>query len=428
MAEPIGSRRDAASALFNLSGYRVIAVGEEPIIGRWVDIEVSGRPFCPACGAAGSKVHSSRSQRVRDIPVAGEVTVIWRKRRWFCVTATCPKRTFSESTEQVPPYARSTMRLREALVTAVTGAGRAAREVAASFSVSWWLVQATLTAAAALIDDVDTLVVRGVGIDEHRFRRVRYFRLPTGKWRRHEPWMSTVVDLDTGRVLGVVDGRDNKGVGAWLAARPQAWRDRVEVVAIDPSAAFAKAIAANLPHAAISVDAFHLVKLANDMVTTVRQRLSRQQKNRRGRLVDPSWANRRLLLRGADTLSPRGWARLRATFTSDDPTEELAAAWGIKEQLRRLLACSSLTDAHQEKMRLGHYVQVADMPETDRLWATICQWWPAIEVLIVTGVTNAKTEAANTGIKNIKRIGRGFRNAKNYRARILLTSVAHSAA
>ncbi|MDV7090994.1 ISL3 family transposase [Rhodococcus opacus] len=281
MAEPIGSRRDAASALFNLSGYRVIAVGEEPTIGRWVDIEVSGKPFCPACGAAGSKVHSSRSQRVRDIPVAGEVTVIWRKRRWFCVTATCPKRTFSESTEQVPPYARSTMRLREALVTAVTRAGRAASEVAASFSVSWWLVQAMLTAAAALIDDVDTLVVRRVGIDEHRFRRVRYFRLPTGKWRRYEPWMSTVVDLDTGRVLGVVDGRDNKGVGAWLAARPQAWRDRIEVVAIDPSAAFAKAIAANLPHAAISVDAFHLVKLANDMVTTVRQRLSRQQKNRK---------------------------------------------------------------------------------------------------------------------------------------------------
>ncbi|MFZ2178898.1 MAG: transposase [Rhodococcus sp. (in: high G+C Gram-positive bacteria)] len=105
-------------------------------------------------------------------------------------------------------------------------------------------------------------------------------------------------------------------------------------------------------------------------------------------MVDPSWANRRLLLRGADTLSPRGRARLRATFTSDDPTDELAAAWGIKEQLRRLPACSSLTDAHQEKMRLGHYVQV-DMPETDRLWATICRWWPAIDVLIVTGVTFA---------------------------------------
>lgn len=112
----------------------------------------------------------------------------------------------------------------------------------------------TLTVAAALITDVDTVVVRRIGIDEHRFRRVRYFRSPTGVWRRHERWMSTIVDLDTGRVLGVVDGRDNKGVSTWLAARPAAWRDPIEVMAIDPSAAFAKAVRTNLPAAAIHFD------------------------------------------------------------------------------------------------------------------------------------------------------------------------------
>ena len=78
-------------------------------------------------------------------------------------------------------------------------------------------------------------------------------------------------------------------------------------------------------------------------------------------------------------------------------------------------------------MLLGHYVQVANLHETDRLWTTICTWWSEIEVLIVTGVTNAPTEAANTGIKNIKRTGRGFRNADNYRTRILLGSAAKRA-
>ena len=38
------------------------------------------------------------------------------------------------------------------------------------------------------------------------------------------------------------------------------------------------------------------------------------------------------------------------------------------------------------------------------------------------------TEAANTGIKQIKRTGRGYRNAGNYRARILLASAARTAA
>ena len=51
------------------------------------------------------------------------------------------------------------------------------------------------------------------------------------------PWITTIVDLDTGQVLGIVDGRDHKGVGDWLFARPLKWRLGVQVVAIDPSAA-----------------------------------------------------------------------------------------------------------------------------------------------------------------------------------------------
>ncbi|MDZ7914521.1 MAG: transposase [Rhodococcus sp. (in: high G+C Gram-positive bacteria)] len=68
--------------------------------------------------------------------------------------------------------------------------------------------------------------------------------------------MSTIVDLDTNRVLGVVAGRDNAGVKGWLAARTQCWRDRIEVVAIDPSAAFAKAIREMLPRAAVQCRRF----------------------------------------------------------------------------------------------------------------------------------------------------------------------------
>ncbi len=56
--------------------------------------------------------------------------------------------------------------------------------------------------------------------------------------------------------------------------------------------------------------------------------------------------------------------------------------WGVKEALRALLASSSLTEAHEQKMRLGAFVLAANMPETDRLWATITGWWEAIEVLV----------------------------------------------
>src|SRR4051794_31200984 len=142
--------------------------------------------------------------------------------------------------------------------------------------------------------------------------------------------MTTLVDTDTSRVLGVVDGRDSAGVGTWLAARSPAWRDAVEVVAIDPSAAFRKALREQLPHAAVSVDPFHLVKLANDMLTHVRQRVVREAKGRRGRGIDPAWTNRRLLLRAGNTLSPRALARLKATLRADDPTDEIGADWASR--------------------------------------------------------------------------------------------------
>lgn len=428
MFEPTASQRDAASTIFNLPDYRVIDAIDLPDEGRRVVVESLAPPGCPVCGVVSERVHSRRRQRVRDVPTGGPVQVVWDKRRWFCDEALCPRGTFSESTIQVPARARSTARLREALVAAVVVSGRAAAETARAFTVSWWTVQAALSAVAVLLGDVDHLPVRRLGVDEHRYRSVRYFRTAEGTWRRFEPWMTAFVDLDTGQVLGVVDGRDSAGVGAWLAARSPAWRERVQVVAIDPSAAFRKALTEHLPNAAVSVDAFHLVALANDMVTKVRQRLARQTHGRRGMVIDPAWANRRLLLRGADTLSRAGWARLERVLRTDDPTDELGAAWGIKEQVRRLLRTGSLADAHTEKMRLGAYVMAANMPETDKLYDTICAWWPQIEVLIVTGVTNARTEAANTAIKNIKRTGRGFRNENNYRTRILLASAAKTAA
>src|SRR4051794_39561783 len=126
--------------------------------------------------------------------------------------------------------------------------------------------------------------------------------------------------------------------------------------------------------------------------------------------------------------SPAALARLKATLTADDPTDEIGAAWGIKEQLRRLPASDSVAEAHEQKMLLGLYVLTADLPEAHRLWSTIDTWWDAIEVLLVTGVTNARTEAANTTIKQIKRSGRGYRNPAHYRARILLASAARRAA
>lgn len=100
----------------------------------------------------------------------------------------------------------------------------------------------------------------------------------------------------------------------------------------------------------------------------------------------------------------------------------------VKEQLRRLLRAGDLADANHQRLLLAHYVDVAAMPETTRFLATVNAWWDAIEILVVTGVTNARTVPANTRIKHLKRTGRGYRNPAHHQARILLASAARSAA
>jgi hypothetical protein len=148
--------------------------------------------------------------------------VVLVKRRFTCPESMRGRRTFVETSDQVPLRARVTSRLRAVLLEAVVSAARAWPRSPTATGPPWWTVQRKVNAAADRLADLDTVAVRRLGVDEHRYRSVRFFRAPEGGWRRYEPWMTTLVDADTGRVLGVVDGRDSVGVGGWLAARSPA--------------------------------------------------------------------------------------------------------------------------------------------------------------------------------------------------------------
>jgi transposase len=419
----------AASELFNLPGFDVVDVGRDEAGERVVTIRTTAtQGGCPSCGVVSGSVHQWTRQRVRDVPFDGPIVVWWLKKRWRCREPLCRRFSFTERAGQVPARARMTTRLSSRLLDAVTIEIRAVSRVAAEFDVSWPTVARLLTRAAGALATQRARPCRSLGIDEHRFRSVRWFRDGDGRWARVEPWSVLFTDLDTGAVLGVVDGRDGAAVRAWLRTRPRWWRHRVDVVAIDPSAAFRAALHPLLPHARVSVDHFHLVKLANDALTAVRRRCSWELAGRRGRAVDPAWAHRLLLLRGADTLSPRGWAKLKTVLAIDDPTNQIGAAWGIKEQLRNLLRTTTVADARAARVVLAGYVTSANMPETNKLMRTIDWWWIAVEVFITTRVTNARSEAANLTCKHLKRTGRGYRNQANYHARIMLHSAARTAA
>ena len=129
--------------------------------------------------------------------------------------------------------------------------------------------------------------------------------------RRGDKYVTVIIDLTavregTGpaRLLDMVEGRSKQAFTTWLAAQPAAFRDGIEVVAMDGFTGFKTATADQLPDATAVMDPFHVVALAGDAMDRCRQRVQQQQHGHRGRTGDPLYGIRRVLRTGVDLLPP----------------------------------------------------------------------------------------------------------------------------
>jgi transposase len=414
--------------LFGLPGVHVESVEMGASGERVITVKTAGEDGagCPSCGVVSTSVKEYPTTRPKDIPYGTTpIEVRWRKRRWRCREPTCARQSFTESIEQVPVRARTTGRLRTAMALAVGDACRSVAEVADAHGVSWPTAHRAFVAEAErlLAEPAPTPVL---GIDETRRGKPRWrFDETLARWRRIDPYDTGFVDLhgDQG-LLGQAEGRTSKAVVDWLLERSPQFRDQIRYVVIDPAAVYAAAIRTPglLPNATLVVDHFHLVKLANDAVTKVRRRVTWDQHGRRGRKIDPAWANRRRLLRGRERLSEQSFATMWAALEAGDPTAQILTAWIAKEELRMLLALAR-TGAHHDQIRRrlhSFYAWCADsgIPELHTLATTIETWWPAVLAFIDTGLTNAKSEGLNRLLKQVKRSACGFRTVQNSHRRV----------
>jgi transposase len=89
------------------------------------------------------------------------------------------------------------------------------------------------------------------------------------------------------RLLDMVEGRSKQAFKTWLAARPEAWRAGLEVVAMDGFTGFKTATTEELPEATAVMDPFHVVRLAGDALDRCRRRVQQDLHGHRGRKDDP---------------------------------------------------------------------------------------------------------------------------------------------
>jgi transposase len=404
----------SATALLGMDDFVVLSyieVGGE----LWMYVETAMAVVgCSACGVR-AVGHGRSVVEVRDVPMAGRaVRLVWRKRRWRCADPDCEMKTFSED-----PLAITGVLTRRAgaeICRLVGKEGHSVASVARSFGISWHAAMAAVRFhGQPMVDDPRRLHgVRALGVDEHKM-------LAAGP-RHRSVFCTQLVDLERSRLLDVVPNRSAKSVTTWMDARTRYFRKNISVAAIDPHAGYARAIRTSLPKATITVDPFHLVKLANACVDDVRRRVQRETTGHRGRKDDHLYGVRRLLTRGFERLSTHQEERLLTALRRGDPFDEVGGALVAKEVLREMYWAESRTEA---ELHLAAFYDVArrvDVPELSRLARTVKRWEPQILSYFTTGHTNAKSEAMNLITEKLRRVAHGLRNFENYRLRLLLHS------
>ena len=295
--------------------------------------------------------------------------------------------------------------------------------IAAGLAVAWNTANDAILATGQelLINDPTRFDgVRVIGVDEHVWSHTR----------RGSKYVTVIIDLTpirdgtgSSRLLDMVPGRSKKVFKAWLDGQTAEFRDGVEVVAMDGFSGFKTATAEELPEATAVMDPFHVVALAGEKVDQCRQRVQQATLGHRGRSGDPLYGIRRVLHTGADLLTDKQIARLKAVFASDEHVE-VEATWGVYQ---RIVAAYRHPDRAAGKRELQAVIDdltdgvPKQLKELITLGRTLKR--RALDVLAYfdhPGTSNGPTEAITGRLEHLRGTALGFRNLAHYVIRALL--------
>jgi transposase len=384
-----------------------------------------GQRGCPGCGGEG-RYRDTVIRTVTDVPVVGyPLRLRVRVPRYRCVNAGCEREVFAHNTDRLARRGWTTTRrcaryiLRRLMIDRATVAA-----VARELGLSWDTVNTIAMDATQAIVAADTTRLDGVrviGVDEHRWAHTRH--------SDGDGFVTVIVDLTpvldgTGRarLLDLVPGRSSAALKTWLSAQTAAFRDQVQVVAMDGFGGYKTAATEVLPEATPVMDPFHVVALAGAKLDLCRQRIQQQTCGHRGRTGDPLYRVRRTLRTRYPLLNTRQKARLEAVF-DDESHLAVELCWGFYQ---RMIAAYAHPDRRRGKAMMTTIINalrsgVPDaLEELAQLGRTL--WRRRHDVLAYFDhhASNGPTEAINGRLEALRRNALGFRNLTHYRLRSLL--------
>jgi len=379
-------------------------------------------PFCRGCGAEGV-ARGSVTRRLAHVPLGWRpTTLLVRVRRFAC--SSCGTVWREDTTSAAEPRAKLTRSAVRWALEAVVCQHLPIARVAESLDVSWHAANDAVLAEGhrLLIDDKGRFDgVTTIGVDEHVWRHTRF----------GDKYVTVIIDLTpvrekTGpaRLLDMVPGRSKHAFKTWLAGRPKAWRDGIDVVAMDGFTGYKTAAGEEIPDATAVMDPFHVVQLFGDALDKTRQRVQQETLGHRGRTGDPLYGCRRLLRTGLGLLKQHQLAKLEAVFDAHPDHVAVEVTWDIYQ--RAVAAYRHKQPGTGKKIFERVIEQLSggvpkDLPELITLGRTIKR--RAGDILAFfdhPGTSNGPAEAINGRLEHLRGTALGFRNLTHYIARSLL--------
>ena len=350
---------------------------------------------CPKCGKRHLVKNGYRFRDFIGLPIGGKKVIIRMKvQRYKCKNEECDY----DQQENIPFATGSrsyTHRFAKYVVELLRG--MTLQDVANHLNVSWDTVKEIHSIYLERHYSPPSLKgVVNIGIDEFAVRKGHIYK-------------TIVVDLDTGRILYVGDG---KGVDAldkfWK--RVKRHKVKIEHVATDLSVAFIASVLENCPGAVHVFDHFHVVKLMNDHLDDIRRKVYAMEKDVNKRKVLKG--TRYLLLgNGEDIFDQQHKTRLDNALAMNEP---LSKAYYLKEQLREIWSQISKEEAEAVLDDWVKQARESKIPQLMRMAATLLAHRRGIQAWYDSRISTGKVEGINNKIKVMKRNAYGFRDDRYF--------------
>ena len=352
-----------------------------PADGAW--------PICAVCDQESRRLHIYGTRRVRDLDLAhARVDLVVPNRKLRCATCQTIR---TEGHSFLGSYRRYTERF-ERMVADYCRL-LPIKQVAERFGLSWHAVKE---------------------IDKRRLERevgtpcydgLRLLAVDEVAVHKGHTYLTTVLDLETGRIVWVGKDRTEATLASFFAELTPEQRASIEAVACDMAAGFRNAVEKACPHAALVYDLFHVVaKYSREVVDVVRLEEAKKQDEAGRKLIKGS---RYLLLKNDSNLHESQRKALQELLAAN---QTLNTVYVLKDQLRQIW---SYTDPALAKQALDRWCAMAEQSGIAPL-ATFARNLRRRENGIVNHASypihTGRLEGINNKIKVIKRQAYGFRD------------------